>query len=180
MLAEEARIKRNARFKDNKVHVLLYFITPTGHGLRELDIELMKRLSPCVNLVLVTGKAEAHTPEELQESKSLIIADIEHYNIPVYKFPENLEEDDRDTIQENTELRNLLPFAFVGLEALGAGEPAPRTGSARAESSCWYNDIMISHTSITAYTISVDVLGTKAHRMEKEVLSTLYCTIEVA
>ena len=33
ILAEESRIKRNARFRDNRVHVLLYFITPTGHGL---------------------------------------------------------------------------------------------------------------------------------------------------
>jgi septin family protein len=32
VLAEESRIKRNPRFKDNRVHVLLYFITPTGHG----------------------------------------------------------------------------------------------------------------------------------------------------
>ncbi|KAK5062468.1 hypothetical protein LTR84_004540 [Exophiala bonariae] len=116
MLAEESRIKRNARFQDNEVHALLYFITPTGHGLRELDIELMKRLSPRVNVIPVIGKADTHTPEELQESKNLIMADIEHYKIPVYQFPDNLEEDDGDTIQENTELRSLLPFAIVGSE----------------------------------------------------------------
>ncbi|KAG8422176.1 Cell division control protein 11 [Metarhizium acridum] len=46
ILAEESRIKRNPRFRDNRVHAMLYFITPTGHGLRELDIELMKRLAP--------------------------------------------------------------------------------------------------------------------------------------
>lgn len=32
ILAEESRIKRNPKFKDNRVHVLLYFITPTGHS----------------------------------------------------------------------------------------------------------------------------------------------------
>lgn len=32
ILAEESRIKRNPRFRDNRVHALLYFITPTGHG----------------------------------------------------------------------------------------------------------------------------------------------------
>ena len=32
ILAEESRIKRNPRFYDNRVHALLYFITPTGHG----------------------------------------------------------------------------------------------------------------------------------------------------
>src|SRR5271170_7940928 len=34
ILAEESRIKRNPRFRDNRVHALLYFITPTGHGYR--------------------------------------------------------------------------------------------------------------------------------------------------
>lgn len=32
ILAEESRIKRNPRFRDNRVHVLLYFIPPTGHA----------------------------------------------------------------------------------------------------------------------------------------------------
>merc|ERR1712098_772428 len=59
ILAEESRIKRNPRFRDNRVHALLYFITPTGHGLRELDIELMKRLSPRVNVIpVIVGSEE--------------------------------------------------------------------------------------------------------------------------
>lgn len=32
ILAEESRIKRNPRFRDNRVHALLYFIQPTGHA----------------------------------------------------------------------------------------------------------------------------------------------------
>lgn len=32
ILAEESRIKRNPRFRDNRVHALLYFIPPTGHS----------------------------------------------------------------------------------------------------------------------------------------------------
>lgn len=32
ILAEESRIKRNPRFRDNRIHAMLYFITPTGHG----------------------------------------------------------------------------------------------------------------------------------------------------
>lgn len=114
ILAEESRIKRNPRFRDNRVHVMLYFITPTGHGLRELDIELMKRLSPRVNVIPVIGKADSLTPAELAESKKLIMEDIEHYRIPVYNFPYDIEEDDEDTVEENAELRGLMPFAIVG------------------------------------------------------------------
>lgn len=31
--------------------------------------------------------------------------DIEHYNIPIYNFPYDVEEDEEDTIEENSELR---------------------------------------------------------------------------
>lgn len=31
--------------------------------------------------------------------------DVEHYNIPVYNFPYDVEEDDEETIIDNSELR---------------------------------------------------------------------------
>ena len=44
--------------------------------------------------------------------------DIDHYDIPVYNFPYDVEEDDEDTIQDNSELRvrgdEFEPFAFLG------------------------------------------------------------------
>ncbi|CEI70786.1 Septin spn3 [Fusarium venenatum] len=115
-LAEESRIKRNPRFRDNRVHAMLYFITPTGHGLRELDIELMKRLAPRINVIPVIGRADTLTPAELAQSKKLIMEDIEYYRIPVYNFPYDIEEDDEETIEENAELRGMMPFAIVGSE----------------------------------------------------------------
>ena len=42
--------------------------------------------------------------------------DVDHYDIPIYNFPYDVEEDDEDTIQDNMELRSLLPFAVVGSE----------------------------------------------------------------
>jgi cell division control protein 11 len=116
ILAEESRIKRNPRFRDNRVHALLYFIPPTGHALREMDIELMRRLSPRVNVIPVIGKADSLTPSELKAFKKRIMEDIEYYDIPVYNFPYDVEEDDEDTIQDNSELRSLMPFAIVGSE----------------------------------------------------------------
>ncbi|KAI9280658.1 Septin-domain-containing protein [Sporodiniella umbellata] len=116
ILAEESRIKRNPRFRDNRVHALLYFITPTGHALREIDIELMRRLSPRVNVIPVIGRADSLTPQELREFKKRIMEDIQHYNIPIYNFPYDVEEDDDDTIEENSDLRALLPFSIIGSE----------------------------------------------------------------
>ncbi|OLL21921.1 Septin spn3 [Neolecta irregularis DAH-3] len=116
ILAEESRIKRNARFKDHRVHALLYFVVCTGHGLRELDIELMRRLSPRVNVIPVLAKGDSLTPAELAECKRLIMEDIDYYQIAIYNFPYDVEEDDEDTIEENAELRSLMPFAIVGSE----------------------------------------------------------------
>jgi len=84
--------------------------------LREMDIELMRRLSPRVNVIPVIGKADSLTPNELKAFKKRIMEDIEHYDIPVYNFPYDVEEDDEDTIQDNSELRTLMPFAIIGSE----------------------------------------------------------------
>ncbi|KXJ85755.1 Septin-domain-containing protein [Microdochium bolleyi] len=125
-LMEESRIKRNPRFRDNRVHAMLYFITPTGHGLRELDIELMKRLASRVNVIPVIGRADSLTPSELAQSKELILEDIEYHRIPVYNFPHDVDDDD-ETIEENTELRRLMPFAIVSSEEVMevGGQMAP-------------------------------------------------------
>lgn len=72
ILAEESRIKRNPRFRDNRIHALLYFIPPTGHALREVDIELMRRLSPRVNVIPVIGKSDTLTPTELRQFKKRV------------------------------------------------------------------------------------------------------------
>ncbi|KNC97471.1 uncharacterized protein SPPG_07388 [Spizellomyces punctatus DAOM BR117] len=116
ILAEESRIKRNPKFQDNRVHALLYFITPTGHSLREIDIEFMRRLGRRVNVIPVIAKADSMRPQELAAFKKKVMEDIAYYKIPIYNFPYDEEEDDDETIEENNELRALLPFSIVGSE----------------------------------------------------------------
>ncbi|KDE09427.1 hypothetical protein MVLG_00330 [Microbotryum lychnidis-dioicae p1A1 Lamole] len=116
ILAEQSRIKRNPRFRDNRVHALLYFIPPNGHSLRELDIELMRRLSPRVNVIPVIGKADTLTPSEIRAFKKRVMQDIDYYSIPIYNFPYDADEDDEETIADNRDLRALLPFAVIGSE----------------------------------------------------------------
>lgn len=120
VLAEETRIRRNPRFVDTRVHVLLYFITATGHGLRELDIACMKRLAKYVNIIPVIGRADSFTESEIQHFKQQIKTDIERFNIPVFQFDNYLndydEEEDYDLIQECKYLTSLQPFAIVASE----------------------------------------------------------------
>lgn len=113
VLAEETRIKRNPRFEDTRVHVALYFIEPTGHGLREMDVEMMKRLSRYTNVLPIISRADSFTRAELSKFKKQIMNDVEKYNVPVYKFDVDPEEDDLETIEENQGLALLQPFAVV-------------------------------------------------------------------
>lgn len=64
-LAEETKIERPENIADNRVHLCFYFIAPTGHGLKELDIEFMKALQDRVNIVPVIAKADTLTHEEM-------------------------------------------------------------------------------------------------------------------
>lgn len=43
-----------------------------GDSLREMDIELMRRLSPRVNVIPVIGKADSLTPSELRGFKKRV------------------------------------------------------------------------------------------------------------
>ena len=55
-LDAETRVHR-VQLPDTRVHVCLYFIAPSGHGLKPLDVEFMKRLHDKVNVVPVIGKS---------------------------------------------------------------------------------------------------------------------------
>jgi cell division control protein 12 len=57
---------------DLRVHACLYFIRPTGHTLKPLDIEVMKRLCSRVNLIPVIAKADTLSPSDLQRFKQRV------------------------------------------------------------------------------------------------------------
>lgn len=44
-LEEELKIKRSLyNYHDSRIHICLYFIAPTGHSLKSLDLVTMKKL----------------------------------------------------------------------------------------------------------------------------------------
>uniref|UniRef100_F7DQT7 Septin n=2 Tax=Euarchontoglires TaxID=314146 RepID=F7DQT7_MACMU len=67
-LNAESRVNRR-QMPDNRVQCCLYFIAPSGHGLKPLDIEFMKRLHEKVNIIPLIAKADTLTPEECQQFK---------------------------------------------------------------------------------------------------------------
>ncbi|OMJ16247.1 Septin-like protein [Smittium culicis] len=132
VLLEESRIRRNAKYRDNRVHVLLYFLTPTGHGLREMDIELIKRLGHLVNIILMIGRADTFTTSEISSFKSTVMKDVAAYELPIYNFAWDLEADP-ESIEENQEIQAIVPFSVVGCDEIIDGD----LGSIRVRSYPW-------------------------------------------
>uniref|UniRef100_A0A8D8XT98 Septin n=1 Tax=Cacopsylla melanoneura TaxID=428564 RepID=A0A8D8XT98_9HEMI len=99
---------------DNRVHCCLYFIPPFGHGLRQIDIETMRRLHRKVNIVPVIAKADTLTTTEVKKLKKKLLEDIEEHQIQIYQFPECDSDEDEDFKQQDKELKESVPFAIIG------------------------------------------------------------------
>ncbi|VUC37895.1 unnamed protein product [Clonostachys rosea] len=98
---------------DNRIHACVFFIQPTGHSLKPLDIEVMRRLHTKVNLIPVIAKSDTLTDEEILSFKARILADIKYHGIQIFEGP-RYELDDEETIAENNEIMSKVPFAVVG------------------------------------------------------------------
>uniref|UniRef100_A0A1Y1KG48 Septin-type G domain-containing protein n=2 Tax=Photinus pyralis TaxID=7054 RepID=A0A1Y1KG48_PHOPY len=79
---DESGLNRR-NIQDNRVHCCLYFVPPWGHSLRQMDLELMKRLHRKVNLVVVIAKADTLTATEIVKLKQNILNDIRENAIQV-------------------------------------------------------------------------------------------------
>ncbi|XP_071033249.1 septin-2 isoform X1 [Parasteatoda tepidariorum] len=99
---------------DNRVHCCLYFIPPFGHGLRQLDVEFMKRLHQKVNIVPVIAKADTLTPQEIRKLKDTVLREVEENQIRIYQLPECDSDEDEEFKQQDRELKESIPFAVIG------------------------------------------------------------------
>nr|XP_032816820.1 septin-9-like isoform X2 [Petromyzon marinus] len=111
-LAEEVNITRKKVIPDSRVHCCIYFIPATGHSLRLLDIEFMKRLGKVVNIVPVIAKSDTLTLEERQAFKKKIREQLETQGISIYPHKEHDEDEEDRSV--NNKIRELMPFAVVG------------------------------------------------------------------
>lgn len=109
-LNAESRVVRR-QIPDSRVHCCLYFVAPSGHGLKPLDVEFMQRLHDKVNIIPVIAKADTMTPDECVHFKKQILNEIAQHKIKIYEFPETEDEEDSKL---HKVLRERVPFAVVG------------------------------------------------------------------
>uniref|UniRef100_A0A8C2I5S3 Septin 12 n=1 Tax=Cyprinus carpio TaxID=7962 RepID=A0A8C2I5S3_CYPCA len=113
-LKEELNVNRKKRIPDSRVHCCVYFLPATGHWLRPIDVEFMRRLGKIVSIVPVIAKADTLTLEERLEFKQRIRQDLQANGIRVYPQKE-YDEDAEDRIL-NDKIRENIPFAVVGTD----------------------------------------------------------------
>merc|ERR1711931_299321 len=110
-LQEEMQIKRTLNtYHDTRVHACLYFIAPTGHSLKSLDLVCMKKLDKKVNIIPIIAKADTILKNELQTFKDQIMSELDANGVEIYKFPI----DDETVAELNSQMNSHLPFAVVG------------------------------------------------------------------
>lgn len=110
-LQEELKIKRSlVGCHDSRIHACLYFVCPTGHGLKSLDLVCMKKLDSKVNIIPIIAKADTISKAELQRFKSKIMQELANNGVHIYQFPT----DDETVADTNQSMNDHVPFAVVG------------------------------------------------------------------
>ncbi|UKZ51448.1 Septin Spn2 [Trichoderma virens] len=113
-LRKELTAQRERYIPDTRIHCCLFFIQPSGHSLKPIDIVVLKKLSDVVNVVPVIAKADTLTVEERLEFKERIKAEFAFHNLKM--FPYDNEEFDDEERALNQQIKSLVPFAVVGSE----------------------------------------------------------------
>jgi len=103
-------------------------------SLKQLDIEVMRRLHTKVNLIPIIAKADTLTDVEVLQFKqrvrggfvflhlshyqffAQVLSDIAYHNIQIFQAP-TYENEDEETIAEAEEIAGKIPFAVVGSDS---------------------------------------------------------------
>ncbi|ORE08232.1 cell division/GTP binding protein [Rhizopus microsporus var. microsporus] len=127
-LAEESKVRRDAKALDTHIHACLYFMGASCiQGLTDVDRFILKVLSARTNVIPVIGKADTLTTAQTEKLKKTIKKDIfDTHRIPVYGYIEEEndgdddhdEDDDDDSVseEENSYLSRTINFLMECVE----------------------------------------------------------------
>lgn len=108
-LRKELTAQRDRYIQDTRIHCCLFFINPTGHSLRPIDVIVMKKLSEVVNVVPVIAKSDSLTIDERLKFKDRIREELLYHNIRVYPFDTDEYDDEETQLNERIRVRAQSP-----------------------------------------------------------------------
>lgn len=115
-LKKELTATRDRFIEDTRIHLCLFFVNPTGHSLKPIDILVLQKLVDVVNVVPIIAKSDCLTPLEKDDFKKRIKNEIDFHGINCYPYP-SPEDDDEDR-STNHAIKSFMPFAVVGSELM--------------------------------------------------------------
>lgn len=115
-LRKELTAQREKHFDDTRVHCVLFFIQPNGHGLKPLDLVVLRKLSEIANVVPVIAKSDSFTIREREQFKQRVQQEFIQNRLSLY--PYDNEEHSKEEQQLTEQVRSMLPFAVVGSETI--------------------------------------------------------------
>ncbi|CAB1324979.1 unnamed protein product, partial [Coregonus sp. 'balchen'] len=138
-LQEEMKIKRSLfNYHDTRIHICLYFIAPTGHSLKSLDLVTMKKLDSKVNIIPIIAKADTISKSELHKFKikimSELVSNVENEShCDFVKLREMLLRVNMEDLREQTHARHYELYRRCKLEEMGFTDTDPDNKPFRKE-----------------------------------------------
>ncbi|CAO3696296.1 hypothetical protein G6F70_005189 [Rhizopus microsporus] len=102
-LAEESKVRRDAKALDTHIHACLYFLGASSiEGLADVDRFILEVLSARTNVIPIIAKADILTAAQTEKLKKTIKKDLfDKYRIPVYGYIEEEDDGDDDDDDDN-------------------------------------------------------------------------------
>ncbi|WUR02166.1 septin [Vairimorpha necatrix] len=107
---EESKIRRDSSFEDSRVHCMLYFIPCTGSGLKENDLQFLKRVHNIVNIIPVISKADGITNDKKIKLKERINEQLKNNEINIFDFEHK---DYYERIETEESINKYVPFSII-------------------------------------------------------------------
>ncbi|XP_076850243.1 septin-8-A-like isoform X2 [Brachyhypopomus gauderio] len=130
-LQEELKIKRSLHdYSDTRIHVCLFFITPTGHSLKSLDLLTMKKLDTKAHLpfAVVGSSEEVKIENKLVRARQYPWGTVHVENeshCDFVKLREMLVRVNMEDLREQTHTRHYELYRRCRLETLGFRDTGP-------------------------------------------------------
>ncbi|XP_053559388.1 septin-11 isoform X3 [Bombina bombina] len=130
-LQEELKIKRSLyNYHDTRIHACLYFIAPTGHSLKSLDLVTMKKLDSKVHLpfAVVGSTEEVKIGNKMAKARQYPwgVVQVENENhCDFVKLREMLIRVNMEDLREQTHTRHYELYRRCKLEEMGFKDTDP-------------------------------------------------------
>jgi septin 3/9/12 len=108
-LRKELTAQRERYIQDTRIHCCLFFIQPSGHALKPIDIVVLKKLSDVVNVVPVIAKSDSLTLEERSAFKERIKEEFAFHNLKMFPYDNDEFDEEERALNAQIKVRN-FPF----------------------------------------------------------------------